>query len=91
MLLLRPLLCRMTGDESYQMEKRVGVLQVPFPKESRKRRFVRAIWKDGAVTLPDGLCASGAIGALRGCNCLLDIPAGSPPLLPGEEVSVWLL
>lgn len=90
-LLVRPLLYAMTGDETYRMESREGILQARFPKKSRGRRFVRAIYKNGEVRLPEGILSSGAMGTLRGCNCLLDIPAGSPALEVGEKVTVWML
>lgn len=90
-LLVRPLLHQMTGDDRYVMEKREGVLKEAFPKKSKGRRFVRAIYKRGEVTFPKGIYSSGAIGTLRGCNCLLDIPAGTPPMKAGEKVVVWKL
>lgn len=90
-LLVRPLLYKMTGDEFYVMEKRKGTLVMEFPKKSRNRRFVRAIFKNGQVALPPGILSSGAIGTLRGCNCLLDIAPGSPALKKGERVTVWML
>lgn len=90
-LLVRPLLYKMTGDERYAMEMREGILMNEFPKKSKGRRFVRAIFKDGEVALPSGIYSSGAIGTLRGCNCLLDIPAGTPGLPEGEKVTVWML
>ena len=90
-LLVRPLLYTMTGDQRYVMEKREGVLIERFPKKSKGRRFVRAVYKHGEVSLPSGILSSGAIGTLRGCNCLLDIPAGTPPMEAGEKVTVWLL
>lgn len=90
-LLVRPLLYQMTGDERYIMEKREGVLKEAFPKKSKGRRFVRAIYKQGEVTFPTGIYSSGAIGTLRGCNCLLEIPAGTPPMEAGEKVTVWKL
>lgn len=90
-LLVRPALYQMTGDAHYQMEERTGIMQTEFPKKSKMRRFVRAICQNGTVTLPDGIFSSGAIGTLRGCNCLLDIPAGSDPIKEGEKVTVWML
>lgn len=90
-LLVRPLLYQMTGDVRYAMEIREGVMADEFPKKSKGRRFVRAIYRDGEVTLPEGIYSSGAIGTLRGCNCLLDIPEGTPPLMIGEKVKVWML
>lgn len=90
-LLVRPLFYTMTGDCRYAMEKREGILTDRFPKKSKGRRFVRAVYKNGEVSLPSGILSSGAIGTLRGCNCLLDIPAGTPPMEAGEKVTVWLL
>ena len=90
-LLFRPVLAKMTGDESCLMEKRHGVMKTDFPKKSRVRRFVRAVYKDGNVSFPQGIYSSGAIGALRGCNCLLDIPAGTEGIRAGEKVTVWML
>ena len=90
-LLVRPLLHEMTGNERFAMEKREGTMMEIFPKKSKGRRFVRAIYKNGEVTLPSGILSSGAIGTLRGCNCLLDIPAGTPSVQKGEKVTVWML
>lgn len=90
-LLVRPLLYVMTGNERYTMEKREGILTEVFSKKSKGRRFVRAVYQNGEVTFPSGILSSGAIATLRGCNCLLDIPAGSPALETGEKVKVWML
>lgn len=90
-LLFRPMLAKMTGDESCLMERRQGVMERDFPKKSRVRRFVRAFYKDGNVSFPQGIYSSGAIGTLRGCNCLLDIPAGTEEIKGGEKVTVWML
>ena len=90
-LLVRPLLYQMTGNERYVMEKREGILVEDFKKKSKGRRFVRAIYKQGEVRFPSGILSSGSIGTLRGCNCLLDIPAGNQGIRAGEKVIVWKL
>ncbi len=90
-MLLRPMLKAMTGSERFSMEKRQGIMAAEFPKKSRVRRFVRAVYREGEVSLPEGIYSSGAIGTLRSCNCLLDIPAGTDPIKKGEHVTVWLL
>ena len=90
-LLVRPLLHEMTGDSRYVMKQKEGIMKVEFPKKSKGRRFVRAIYNDGEITLPNGLFSSGAIGSLRGCNCLLDIQPGTPAIPVGEKVTVWML
>lgn len=90
-LLLRPLLKTMTDDPIFDMERRRGIFQGMFPKVSRRRRFVRAVCQEGQVSLAAGSFSSGSIGTLRGCNCLMDIPAGTPEIEAGEEVTVWML
>lgn len=90
-LLLRPILKKMTGDPSFDMEMRRGIMEVDFEKRCKVRRFVRAVYRDGRVSFPQGIFSSGAIGTLRGCNCLLDIPAGKENVKAGEKVSVWML
>lgn len=62
-----------------------------FEKASPLRRFVRAKLVGGVVTLPKDGHFSGGIGALVGCNCLVDVPAGSSALRAGDEVEVILL
>ena len=46
----------------------------------------------GSVTIPgeDNAEAhsSGSLSAMIGCNCLVELPAGSGPVTPGEEVEV---
>lgn len=90
-LLVRPLLQKMTGDDRFVMDKREGILAEEFSKKSKGRRFVRAIYRNGMVTFPSGIYSSGAIRALRGCNCLMDVMPGSPALKVGEKVIVWML
>ncbi|MGN1184327.1 MAG: gephyrin-like molybdotransferase Glp [Oliverpabstia sp.] len=90
-LLLRPMLHKMTGDSFYAMKKQEGILTEGFPKKSKMRRFVRAFYENGKVSLSKGIFSSGAIGTLRGCNCLLDIPAETGQLQEGEKVNLWML
>lgn len=68
-----------------------AVLCSSFSKDSKIRRFVRAYLSGGKVSIPDACHSSGALRSFADCNCLIDIPAGSPPLHPGETVRVILL
>ncbi|MCD8156101.1 MAG: molybdopterin-guanine dinucleotide biosynthesis protein B [Clostridiales bacterium] len=90
-LLVRPALAKMTGDDSFLMKKTSAVLQNNFPKKSGGRRFIRARYEDGKVFLPNGLHSSGVLASMRGCNCLVDIAAGTPDLAAGDLVQIWLL
>lgn len=90
-LLARPMLWRMAGRRDWALPRASGVLETAFPKASPGRRLVRASIRNGAVSIPAGSHVSGSLSTLMDCNCLVDIPAGSPPLSPGTQVEVVLL
>lgn len=90
-MLIRPALAKMTRDESLNPVVSQAVMADPFFKESKRRRFIRGILKDGQVYMPSGLHSSGVLSSLQGCNCIVDIPAGSGALKPGDPVKVVLI
>ncbi|WP_130868711.1 molybdopterin molybdotransferase MoeA [Intestinimonas massiliensis (ex Afouda et al. 2020)] len=87
-LLARPLLAALAGEEGPRWGE--GVLDTPFPKASPKRRFIRGRYENGHITLPEGH-SSGLLSSLVGCNCLAELPAGSPPAGAGQKVRILLL
>lgn len=89
-LLARPLLYAFSGEPHLLPRRCPAALDVPFPKSSPGRRFIRGRFADGRVTLPNQH-SSGALASWVGCNCLVDIPAGSGPLERGCRVDVLLL
>ena len=42
------------------------------------------------MALPQGH-SSGQLASLVGCSCLVELPAGTPPVEAGQQVQVWLL
>ncbi|MHA7818410.1 MAG: molybdopterin molybdotransferase MoeA [Erythrobacter sp.] len=60
------------------------------PAAGDRREFVRGVF-DGKVVVPAGLQDSSALLALSRANCLIDRPAGSEAVAPGEPVGVFLL
>lgn len=90
-LLARPLLAKMSGDARLVLKEKKGRMVSPFPKKSPGRRMVRAVYEEGEVTVPDGLHASGVLGTMVGCNCLIDIEAGNPGLKKGDIVCVRMI
>lgn len=90
-LLGRPAIYFMGGLISPFPTQCNAILCSSFLKDSKIRRFVRAYLSDGKVTIPDVCHSSGSLSSFAGCNCLVDIPAGHPPLQPGEIVRVILL
>ena len=85
-LLARPALALMGRNKNADIIYTEGILENDFPKPSPGRRFVRGTQKNGYVHIADGLHSSGALGSMKGCNCLVDIPAGSGALKSGERV-----
>ena len=89
-LLLRPILAKMTGDPQLEMKRRRGVAADNFIKSSPTRRFLRARIVGRRVELPPAQ-ANGQMRSMVGCNCLVDVPAGSGPIRRGDRVDVWML
>lgn len=91
-LLARPALAKLGNTPSLLLARRQAVLENSFPKESKGRRMIRGNYHNGRVSVPlASRHASGILSSMRNCNCLVDIPAGSPPLQSGHQVSVLLL
>lgn len=90
-LLIRPVLARMTGRKDLELKTVTAVLQNPYPKKSRARRYLRAYYQDGTVRIADGSNDSGIISNLCGCNCMIAVPAGTECLQAGEKVEAVLL
>lgn len=91
-LLCRPALEAMTGDSFYAPKQVKAVLAQEFPKASPSRRFVRGRLEAGRVWLPEvKKHASGIFSSMAGCNCLVDIPAGTVRIESGETVTVFSL
>lgn len=91
-LLARPALAALSGNPGLNLRPGRGILTGSFDKRSPGRRFLRARCHDGLVTLPETKRhSSGMLSSALGCNCLVDIPAGSPPLPAGSPVSLLFL
>lgn len=89
-LLARPILSKLSENQDLMLTRASATLASPIQKASPVRRFVRGKFKDHCVELAKGN-SSGQLRSMIGCNCLIDIPAGSDPLEPGTMVSVLLL
>jgi molybdopterin molybdotransferase len=90
-LLARPALAKMSRDQAMLTKETTGVLEIDFSKKSKGKRFVRAIYENGKVRLPEGGHASGMLASMKDCNCLIEIEAGNKGTKAGESVKVILL
>ena len=89
-----PALLRAAGrcEKSCLLPRTTRTLTTGFSKPSKGNRYLRAKAMGGSVTIPgEGNAeahSSGSLSAMIGCNCLVELPAGSGPVTPGEEVEV---
>ncbi len=60
------------------------------PATEKRREFLRGV-SDGASVRLAGSQDSSALSALAAADCLIDRPAGSPAVAPGDPVRVFLL
>ena len=90
-LFAKPVLARLEGSTERINPRTKAVLRGAFAKKSRGRRLIRARCEGGNVYLTGENHSSGSLASMIGCNCLIDIPAGSDALSEGEPVEViWL-
>ena len=89
-LLLRPILAGMTLDGSLELRWREAAAENDFQKASPTRRFLRARVSGQTVAFPEAQ-SNGQMRGMVGCNCLIDIPAGSAAVRRGDQVQVLLL
>ena len=90
-LIVRPVLAKLSGRKSLIPKKVKAISQSTFPKRSEVTRYVRALYEDGKVRIPNGSNDSGVLSTMRGCNCMIELPAGLPELKEGDEICVVLL
>lgn len=87
-LLVRPILCKMSGRPDLKIRRVRAVTESTFSKMSRVTRYVRGYYENGSVRIPDGSNASGILSTMCGCNCLIEIPAGTQRLEAGDEAVI---
>lgn len=89
-MLARMVLSEKMSDPSLKLRRETLTAVTGFSKDSRKRRFLRGKAEGKEVWLPDQQ-ANGQMRSMVGCNCLIEIPAGSGPVKAGDKVEVlWL-
>ena len=89
-LLAGPLLHCWQGRSGPALDYRQAELRTAFPKASPVRRYLRGYWDGVGVTLPKAQ-SNGQMCSMIGCNCLVELPAGSAPVPAGTKVKLILL
>lgn len=86
-----PVLRKMAGKAVYENRRLRTTLRGEFGKKSPGRRLIRAYFDGVQARLVGNNHSSGSLSTVIGCNCLVDIPAGSDALCDGDEVEIILL
>jgi molybdopterin molybdotransferase len=90
-LLIRPLLKKIARRPDLEVTRTTAAMLGSFPKKSPVTRYIRAFYHDHKVQPADGSNDSGTFSTLKGCNCFIEVPAGTPCLQEGDIVEVVLL
>ena len=89
-MFVREILSLKMGNSDLKLRRETLTAVTGFSKNSRRRRFLRGKAEGKEVWLPDQQ-ANGQMRSMVGCNCLIEIPAGSGPVKAGDKVEVlWL-
>lgn len=87
-LLALPALLRLAGRAQAEPRRAALRLENDFGKRSPHERFLRARAEGGSVYVAATGHSSGSLAAMMGCNCFVDIPAGTEGLRRGDSVEV---
>ena len=90
-LFAKPVLSHLGGCTDPVNVRAHAVLRGAFAKKSGGRRLIRARCEGGNVYMTGDNHSSGSLATMIGCNCLIDIPAGSGALSDGDQVEILLL
>ncbi len=88
-ILLAPLLAGLHGLK-LQRIKGIYPAADSYPKASPSRRILRGLF-DGQRVHFSPWQKNGQMAAGIGCNCLIDVPAGSPPIKADDPVSIIMI
>lgn len=89
-LLVRPALAILASDPRIEAYRLNAFLAEGFSRKRPLRRFQRGILKDQTVVIP-GEQGNGQLRTMIGCNCIVELPAGTEPLPLGTRVNVYML
>lgn len=91
-LLVKPMICKLSGEDKKFFEKEIAILNEPYNKKSNVRRFLRGktFIKDGVqmVSITQKKSGNGILSSTIDSNCLIDIKKGNEGLLKGEKVEI---
>lgn len=86
-ILFWPMVSKLLNNNGFENQKKNGILLNEQLKISKSRRFYRAYYEDGYVSMPEKTHSSSVFSNLMKCNCLMDIPKDAC-IKKGDRVKV---
>lgn len=90
-LLVRPLIAKLSGRKDLELRRICTLSESTYPKRSAVTRYVRAYFDGEKVRISNGSNDSGILSSMCGCNCMIELPAGTERLDKGDKVWIVLL
>lgn len=90
-LLVRSVLEKLTGDSTWELQRKEAVLQNHYGKRRGVRRFLRGWEEEGKVWAVLGNQASGVLSSLLSSNCLIEIPENMEGAKKEEKVWIHII
>lgn len=87
-LLIRPVMCKLSRRKDLLPKRHKAIIENSYPKKSGVTRYIRAFFKGDRVRITDGSNDSGILSTMAGCNCFVEVPAGTPAVKAGDEVDI---
>ena len=84
----RHIISAASGNPSVLPVRFNSVLANGFEKRSKSRRFIKAVEKNGIVTIPVSQ-GNSSLKSTAECNCFIDVPAGTEKLNAGDRVVIF--
>ncbi|MCI8949918.1 MAG: molybdopterin molybdotransferase MoeA [Lachnospiraceae bacterium] len=90
-LIVRPVIGYLSRDKSWIPKRKKVRLENDYRKPAGARRFLRGYEEDGKAWVATGNHAAGALSAMAGCNCLIEILPQQAGAVKGDTVWACLL
>lgn len=90
-LLVRPVIGKLGRRKDLAIRRKKAVIRNSYPKRSPVTRYIRAFYEGNEVWMANGSNDSGVLSTMSGCNCFVEVPAGTLSVNAGDEVSIVIM
>lgn len=90
-IFVRRILYHLYENSKFKMLTTSGIMKNEFNKKSKNIRYIRCIYDNGFVTIPENKHASGMLLSMKDCNGLIEIEKGNDGLKVNDKVKIHLI